>query len=104
MLMYVQRNPNNEIIAVNKQPTAEAQEPMPSSDPELLSFLQQDDISPETTIKSLKQSDLDMVRVVEDLINILIEKNIICFTDFPDASQSKIIARQKIRENLRDLI
>lgn len=103
MLVYVQRNHNNEIIAVFKQPTADAQEAISSNDPDLQHFLESTP-APEAVIESLKQSDLEMVRVIEDLINILIEKNIICFTDFPDASQSKIIARQKIRENLRGLL
>jgi hypothetical protein len=34
-----------------------------------------------------------MARITEDLINVLIGKNIINFTDFPGQAQQKLIAR-----------
>jgi hypothetical protein len=105
MPLYVQRDHHQKIIAVFQQPTLEAQEIIVSYDPELLAFLQEnDESSREDTLASLENSDPDMIRVIEDLIDILIKKNIIRFTDFPDIVQAKILARQKIRDHLRGLI
>ncbi|VFS56484.1 Uncharacterised protein [Kluyvera cryocrescens] len=41
------------------------------------------------TIQQLQQSDLNMVRVLEDLIEVLMSKGIISITDLPPAAQSK---------------
>jgi len=102
--MYVSRDKNKKITAVFRQPNITAQEMISSSDPELMVFLGQDENQSKSMVKYLQQSDLNMIRVIEDLINILIKKNIIRFTDFPEASQSKIVNRQKIREQLRNLM
>ena len=98
------RDKNKKITAVFRQPNITAQEMISSSDPELMVFLGQDENQSKSMVKYLQQSDLNMIRVIEDLINILIKKNIIRFTDFPEASQSKIVNRQKIREQLRNLM
>lgn len=45
-----------------------------------------------------RSSDLDLVRVLEDLIGLLSERDIIRFTDFPPAAQKKLIARQTLRK------
>lgn len=45
-----------------------------------------------------RSSDLDLVRVLEDLIGLLSERDIIRFTDFPPAAQKKLIARQTMRK------
>lgn len=44
-----------------------------------------------------RESDLQMARVLEDLISILIEKNVIRFTDLPQAAQKRLNDRQNMR-------
>ena len=44
------------------------------------------------------QSDLALSRVIEDLIDILIEKKLIVFTDFPEGAQKKLIERRGLRK------
>jgi hypothetical protein len=41
--------------------------------------------------------------VLEDLINTLIDKEVILFTDLPDAAREKLANREKIRGRLSDL-
>ena len=41
-----------------------------------------------------------MVRITEDLIDLLIGRNIINFTDFPKMAQAKLINRQALRSNM----
>jgi hypothetical protein len=46
----------------------------------------------------LQESDRDVVRVLDDLVNLLIDKNLIRFTDLPAAAQRKLIERRGLRE------
>ncbi|MEW8057025.1 MAG: hypothetical protein AB2796_17055, partial [Candidatus Thiodiazotropha sp.] len=47
--------------------------------------------------KFLSETDAGMIRIVEDLIALLIQKNLIMFTDLPNAAQQKILMRNQIR-------
>ena len=51
----------------------------------------------------LQASDLEMVRVLEDLIFTLIDRGVIMMTDLPKAAQEKIHARTDLRDRLNDL-
>jgi hypothetical protein len=57
----------------------------------------------ESSLLQLEQSDLDMIRVLEDLITILIRKGVVRITDLPEAAQSKLVGRSKARDALGDL-
>ena len=46
-----------------------------------------------------RESDIQLARVLEDLISILIERNLIRFTDFPQAAQKRLNDRQSMRKN-----
>jgi len=48
----------------------------------------------------LLQSDIDLIRVIEDLVEILMEKNIITITDFPVAAIEKLVSRRGVRNQL----
>ncbi len=52
---------------------------------------------------SLAASDLAFVRVLEDLITVLLEKNLLLLTDLPEAAQDKIMERQEIRSSIAEL-
>ena len=45
-----------------------------------------------------RESDIQLARVLEDLISMLIERNIIRFTDFPQAAQKRLNDRQGMRK------
>lgn len=55
------------------------------------------------TLQQLQQSDLDMVRVLEDLIEVLMSKGVISITDLPAAAQSKLLNRAQARQTLGGL-
>ena len=50
--------------------------------------------------KSLAQSDQEMVRVIEDLIKMLIDKNVIAADDLPEAARSKLLRRHIWRRRM----
>ena len=41
-----------------------------------------------------------MVRVIEDLVDVLIGKNVFNFTDLPRIAQKKLLNRRQLRRNL----
>ena len=51
----------------------------------------------------LAESDVEFVRVLEDLIATLIEKRVILLTDLPVAAQQKLAARRDMRHRLASL-
>ena len=57
----------------------------------------------ESSLLQLKQSYLDMIRVLEDLITVLIRKGVVRITDLPEAAQSKLVGRSKARDALGGL-
>jgi len=52
---------------------------------------------------ALAVSDLDMIRVLEDVIAVLIDKRIIVLTDLPPQAQQKLARRYELRSKLSDL-
>jgi hypothetical protein len=46
-----------------------------------------------------RESDIHLARVLEDLISLLIKRNIIQFTDFPSAAQKRLTERQMLRDH-----
>lgn len=55
------------------------------------------------TLQRLQQSDLEMVRVLEDLIEVLMSKGVISITDLPPAAQNKLLNRAQARQALSGL-
>lgn len=51
----------------------------------------------------LGNSDLGLVRVLEDLIELLIDRSLIRFTDLPPAAQAKLIDRRGTRAAMQSL-
>jgi len=50
--------------------------------------------------RELADSDSGLARVTEDLIDILILRGLIQFTDFPPAAQAKLLSRRQTRATL----
>jgi len=50
--------------------------------------------------RDLALSDSGLARVTEDLIDILILRGVIQFTDFPPAAQAKLLSRRQTRATL----
>ncbi len=46
---------------------------------------------------TFRESDIQLARVLEDLISILIDRSLISFTDFPSAAQKRLNERQSLR-------
>ncbi|MCB1128666.1 MAG: hypothetical protein KDM81_19375 [Verrucomicrobiae bacterium] len=97
MLMpYVKRNSAGKVIAVYSEPVEDGLEEVALNNADLEAFLI-DDVAVADSDRALMRSDLELARVLEDLIEILIDKNVISFTDLPTAAQSKLLRRHGLR-------
>lgn len=101
-MAYIRRDTGGKITAVFDAPQPDAHEFVSPNAPELLNFLgQTNDTGAARTL--LSSSDLALIRVLEDLINTLIDKGVILFTDLPPAAREKLANREKIRDHLNSL-
>ena len=94
---FVKRNADGNIVAVYAKAVQDGLEELNAEDPLLLEFLAEGD--PDAAAKKdMIESDLGLARVLEDLIDLLIEKGTFRFTDLPDAAQRKLLARRGLRK------
>ena len=101
-MAFIQRNAQGEIIAVSETAQSEYDEEISIHSPDLIDYLAKTTNSDVAKV-ALSESDTDFVRVLEDLINTLIEKKVIVLTDLPFAAQEKLSSREKIRGQLNSL-
>lgn len=97
---YVSRNPEGKIEAIFDHPTPDAQEKIALDNTELIEFLSSDGLK-EYTKNLLEETDRSIIRVVEDLIDVLLKKHLLMITDLPIPAREKLLSRQEARENLQ---
>ncbi len=95
-MLYIKRSEKDEILEIDFSPS-EGLEEISLHDPKLALYIQNSENGDEIIQKVLNNLDLSMVRVIEDVIDIMIDKNIMLFTDLPDAVQNKILFKKTIR-------
>ncbi|MEG0968068.1 MAG: tryptophan synthase subunit beta [Pseudomonas sp.] len=100
-MFYVQRDAQGQLVRVEAAPYAEYTEMLPADHAEIQDWFADDIV--ENSLKQLKQSDLDMIRVLEDLIEVLTTKGVISITDLPAGAQAKLLNRSSAREALGGL-
>ncbi len=98
---YVQRDAKGNVIALFAAQQPGGDEYLSSEHPEVQVFLAKH--GDETVVqRALKQSDNELARVTEDLIHLLVDKNLIRFTDLPEPVQNKLLSREQLRAQLGD--
>jgi len=95
-MIYVERSAEGKIINVELTSDARREE-ISVGDSELVEFIKNAPNCEELTNTILHRLDLDMVRVIEDLFDIMIERDLIRFTDLPLPVQEKLMFKRKIR-------
>ncbi len=98
---FVHKDAAGKILAVYTDPVEGGQE-VAADDPGLKAFILQNIPSADTGNEWM-ESDLALARVIEDLIEVLIDKKLIMFTDFPEGAQKKLLDRRGLRKEF-DLV
>jgi len=94
---FVKRDDGGAIVAVHRQPGPDGLEEVDRRDPELTAFLD-DTLLDLAARKEWIESDLGLVRVLEDLVQALVEKGVLLVTDLPEAAQEKLRGRGGFRK------
>ena len=92
--MYIKRNAAGELIAISKEAEAGFVAAEAGDAAALSAFIQEEKTAGQL---ALEQTDQTMARVMEDVVNLLVEQGVIRFTDLPDAAQHKLLNRRELR-------
>lgn len=101
-ILLCRRDARGVIVALAREPQgseaarAEGWEPVRADDPDVNHFI----LGIANPPTHLSLSDAGMGRVTEDLINVLIDRGVMAFTDLPHAAQARLLARRTSRSEL----
>jgi hypothetical protein len=90
---YVQLDESGQVIAMSAEPKPGFDE-IAADSPELNMFFERSGVA----LSVFHASDAGVIRVLDDLINLLVDGNIIRFTDLPQEAQAKLLERRSLRE------
>ena len=104
-MLYIERDKDGEIIALHSHPGQNFTEQKPEMDDEVLDFVKKN-VTTDSFKLLLSLSDTSVIRIIEDLVDLLIKKNIILFTELPEQAQEKIRERKQVRQEMvsQDLV
>ena len=100
-MLYVQRNAQGQLIRVEAAAFVGAQETLAADAQEVQAWFANQDV--ESSLLQLKQSDLDMIRVLDDLVQVLMDKGVLRITGLPPAAQTKLHSPTQARVALGGL-
>ena len=98
-ILLCRRDAEGRIVALTRQLLAEQDakaggwEVVQAGEAEVEAFVQ----GGSGQLNPLRQSDVELSRVLEDLIDVLINRGLIQFTDLPNAAQNKLLQRRQTR-------
>lgn len=99
---YVSRDTSGLVTGLYLKQQPNVTEFLPNDHPDILRFF--GGTLPQNitnhALMDLTQSDIDFIRVIEDLVDVLISKNVITFTDLPSKVREKIVNRNDARGRL----
>ncbi len=94
-MFYVTRNAIGGIATMARTPIADG-EALEDGHPDIQAFLAGTRPAPQ----QFSAIDADFIRVIEDVVDTLIAKNVIRLTDLPVAAQQKMVRRQDQRSKI----
>lgn len=95
---FVHRDADGVIVAVSRSRDAHCGEEVAADDPALVRFIGalQSDVA-----SQLRSTDQGFIRVLEDVVDLLVEKGVIGLGELPEDAQDKIRQRKELRARLR---
>ncbi|MDR3449095.1 MAG: hypothetical protein P4M15_05010 [Alphaproteobacteria bacterium] len=102
---YIVRDESGKIIKASAR-TLIGAELLPHNHPDVMAFLRgrgQDPTQIEQALGELRRTDNEMARAVEDVIMVLLKKNIVKMTDLPKPVQDRMAFRVKQRVIIQDI-
>jgi hypothetical protein len=100
-MFYVQRDADGKLLRVEAASFDQQTGTLPADNADIQEWFAADRVG--NSLNQLKQSDLDMIRVLEDLIDVLATKGVFNITDLPPGAQAKLLNRSTARKALSSL-
>ena len=97
---FMKRDAAGRVTSLHREQDSQDLQYLPLDHPDVVGFLQPIGERRSQGRGELLKSDLEMIRVYEDLTDILIGKNLVMLTDFPPAAQEKLVRRKRLRSSL----
>ena len=95
-MIYVKRNDNHKIIDLVFKPIDDYEE-ISIQAQEITDFINASEDSAELIQEILNRLDLKMIRVIEDVIELMIKKKLILMTELPVEVQNQLLFKQRLR-------
>jgi hypothetical protein len=102
-MVYVQRDAMGRLLRVEEEPFEGMNDTLALESLELQNWLVVR-LEVKAKLDHLKQTDLDMIRVLEDALYLLIEHGVIKYGDLPEPARRKLDQRALVRADLEGLI
>ena len=102
---YITRDEAGKIIRASARAVHNG-ELVPHSHPEVVAFLETHGKNPkdvEHCLAELRRTDGEMARAVEDIIVVLLKKNVLKMTDLPKPVQDRMALRVKLRMQIEEV-
>lgn len=99
---YVTKDSQGVIVAIHQEQGNDNRQWEADDNPEVINFIKNRDTSQKVK-QALTGSDNEMVRVIEDLVDLLMKKQIFVYTELPEAVQVKLNARKQLRHDMSSL-
>lgn len=97
--VYIRRDETGQIVSVSRVPAPDHAERCSPERADVAAFVQ----LLAARNSALLESDLSLIRALEDLIDVLIHKDVLRLTDLPDSVQAKLLSRRRLRGSMRSL-
>ena len=102
-MVYVQRDADGHILRVEHEPFDEMTEVLAVESEELQRWITAKE-EMKARLDALRSSDLDLIRVLEDVVSVLVVRGLISFTDLPEAARLKLDQRALARAEIEGLV
>ena len=89
---YVQRDSAGQVVALFSEAGPGHEEELPNGHPDTAEL---------TGSADFTRLDADLIRVIEDVVDVLIDRGLLRLTDLPPEAQRKLLARKGARARLR---
>ncbi len=96
-MVFAMRDKDGKVDSLFHADSGGNRENLDFDNPDVLEFLEAEGFQ---SVGAWRRSDLDMARVLEDLVITLLQKELISFTDLPLDAQRKLILRHESRGDL----
>jgi hypothetical protein len=89
---FVQRDSSGQVVALFSTAGPDHEEEVPSGHPDLVPVVGDGEFA---------RLDADLIRVIEDVVDVLIDRGLLRLTDLPPEAQRKLMTRKGARARLR---